>query len=498
MTDPKRHIIRKQLIELELSSQRGALDWQRKLSRLFQDKIKTDLGKVFDGFDLRETVLRIPKLEVDLGDISGPHWERHFTEKCIKAIKNEVQKVKNQQLSGVPSYHFPEKKNSEAQAIFFHFLEKGTLPWHSSPIQIEELEKILLKSLSEAPGDFPSALAAAFRRHPQMLDRLFGQFSQEFIVGLMEFRWSLKKEILVQLKAELEHLLGRNLTAAEQKQLNKAVFHSLLHGKKVASIPLSNLKKRLEEEIGRPLTDSEEMGVNEKIRRELLDRQNLDFSYPLLRSIWKENFDGKKNAQAELEEYAEFNEIDLIDAKSSETESPHEREDRPDCEWFIDNAGLVICAYFLAPFFKRLKLVDKDKFHNEAAQQKAIHLTQYLVTGQEASPEYLLTLNKILCGWPVGQALERHVRLSEHEKEQAGHLLKAVIKHWTILGNTSISSLRNTFLARKGKLSDEPHRSGWLLRVEQAGYDICVERLPWTISLIKLPWMSDSLYVNWT
>ncbi len=128
--------------------------------------------------------------------------------------------------------------------------------------------------------------------------------------------------------------------------------------------------------------------------------------------------------------------------------------------------------------------------------ERAIHLLQYLATGRVGDMEHELALNKILCGVPLDQPLERQIRLTKKEKTEADGLLRAVIGHWSALGKTSIDGLRGTFLCREGKLSQKPNGT-WLLQVEQQTVDLLLGKLPWIFSTIKLPWMQEMLTVEW-
>ncbi|MFN0276475.1 MAG: contractile injection system tape measure protein, partial [Chitinophagales bacterium] len=87
------------------------------------------------------------------------------------------------------------------------------------------------------------------------------------------------------------------------------------------------------------------------------------------------------------------------------------------------------------------------------------------------------------------------LQLSDFEKQEVDDVLHSIIKHWTVLKNTSLDSLRNTFLQREGKLTfldDE-----WLLQVEQKTVDILMNKMPWGVSYIKLPWMKHVLRTEW-
>lgn len=165
-------------------------------------------------------------------------------------------------------------------------------------------------------------------------------------------------------------------------------------------------------------------------------------------------------------------------------------------ELFIENCGLVLLWPFLTYFFGRLGFLNEEKhFRNEAAVQRAVGLLQF-IAAEEASPaEYLLPLNKILCGMEPSKVFEFGLPVSNEEAQECDDLLKAAIGHAPILNNMSISGFRGSFLLRKGKLGTRD--GAWLLQVERESYDIVLDRFPWSIGWVKLPWMEAPLRVEW-
>ncbi|MGL5888869.1 MAG: contractile injection system tape measure protein, partial [Bacteroidia bacterium] len=162
---------------------------------------------------------------------------------------------------------------------------------------------------------------------------------------------------------------------------------------------------------------------------------------------------------------------------------------------FISNAGLVLLWPFLTRLFTRCGWLNGMQFASEAAAYRAVHLLYYLANKQEQPPEYLLVLNKLLCGVSKASPVEKELVLSDEEKQIGEELLTAVIKQWTVLGNTSVQGLRETFLERSGQLLFTPEHI--ILRVERKAFDKLLGRLPWAINLIRLPWMKQPLYVEW-
>jgi hypothetical protein len=156
---------------------------------------------------------------------------------------------------------------------------------------------------------------------------------------------------------------------------------------------------------------------------------------------------------------------------------------------------MVIFWPFLEQFFEELALMEHAKFITDIHQEKAVLITQFLVSGETEAEESQLPLNKILCGWPMNKPLRKDMFLDDNEKEIAEDFLKEIIKNWSALKNTSIAGLRETFLLREGILRENKQKR--TLKIERKTVDILRDSLSWPISIIKLPWMDKILYVEW-
>jgi hypothetical protein len=161
----------------------------------------------------------------------------------------------------------------------------------------------------------------------------------------------------------------------------------------------------------------------------------------------------------------------------------------------IHNAGLVILAPFLPRFFQQLGMLEDDFFSTEADEERAVHLLQYLVSGQQETPEHLLVFNKILCGLPLDYPVSSSIEVTAAEESVANSLLHSVLQNWEKMSNSSVDNLRASFLLREGILVERENE--WALRVQEVGFDILLSFLPWTISIINLPWMMRGVVVDW-
>lgn len=161
----------------------------------------------------------------------------------------------------------------------------------------------------------------------------------------------------------------------------------------------------------------------------------------------------------------------------------------------IDNSGIVLAAVYLPRLFNQLGLTKDSVFINRSAAERAVHVTQYLVNEQSASPEFRLVINKILCGIKPASPICRAADLSDDDKDQLENLLSAMIQHWKALGKTSINGFRQSFMQRHGRL--QFNNDNWHLLVEPKAFDMLLDSIPWSYTTIKFPWMDHIMYVEW-
>lgn len=170
------------------------------------------------------------------------------------------------------------------------------------------------------------------------------------------------------------------------------------------------------------------------------------------------------------------------------------RED-PGEPLYVSNAGLVLAAPSLSPLFTLFKLIENNQFIHEEAAGRAVHLLQYMVDENTATPEFLLTLNKVLCGIDPEDPVPPGIEITEYEKACIEQLLKDMTYHWKEMRNTTINSFRQSFLQREGSLYHK--EEWWELHVEPKPFDMLIDQIPWTYSTIRYPWMQMPLYVKW-
>lgn len=162
---------------------------------------------------------------------------------------------------------------------------------------------------------------------------------------------------------------------------------------------------------------------------------------------------------------------------------------------YIPNAGLIILWPFFTRLFSNLKYIEEGKFIDAEKQQRAIHLTQYMVGFSEDHPEFTLMLNKLICGVELTEPSERKVSLTEEEKTEAKSLISAVLAQWKEMSNTSVKNFQRTFIQREGLMYQKD--GNWYIKVTRTAFDVLLLNLPWGLSIVKYPWNNYLIFVEW-
>ena len=162
---------------------------------------------------------------------------------------------------------------------------------------------------------------------------------------------------------------------------------------------------------------------------------------------------------------------------------------------YVPNAGIVLLWPFLTSLFRNLGYLDGKEFKDRICQERAVHIIQYIVDGEDTAPEFILMLNKIICGIELTDSIELNIRLTTKEKDEVNSFITSVKNQWKEMKNTSIEVFRDTFLKRDGALMYK--NNNWNLKVEHKAIDILLTKLPWGLSMVKYSWNEYLIIVEW-
>jgi len=435
--------------------------------------------------------------------------------------------------------------------IFLTFLNSGILPWYAGTERLEMLETIMREQI---PG-IAEPLRALFRRQPAAVKRLAYQFSPSFVYTLLDAVLGVPSgwmatftDVMVRFQATgqstdstagqkvtgtyesiIPPLSRRTLAAILERMVPAALnasmpapsantpaalvewlflaepelFKNLLPdalssspkpGREVnalpAAAPHSSVPGSMAEESPASVTKTP---ASETTKQVAGDPAAPHSSIP---GSMAEESPASITKKSEIPA-PETTKRAAGDPERASTFAP-KKTPLPDEDFImVENAGLVLLAPYIAPFFKNLGLTEAGNFTGTETQQRAVHLLHFLATGAEHPDEPQLTLCKLLCAWPWEEPIEQDIDLADAEKEEAIRLLQAVIANWEVLKNESINSLQVNFLQRAGQIFRPADDRSWRLRPERQSYDILLDRLPWSISIVRLPWMQEMIQVEW-
>lgn len=498
MSLQNRHIIQKQFIEVEMQNPPDAFAFRNRLGELYYQHILPGLENVFDEIGTEHKLIRKDLLEIDVGVISSGNWEELFVAGAIRKIKEALSLESGISLevnvSGKSREVDTAKANSKTETqnvedIFFFFLENGFLPWYV--VKDYDLEKELVVWINEQPSSLKSSFYYFLESgNRKTFLRFIYQFDDEILNRIMslvvdEELWKEIKHYERGIKTSLRIITSDTSTSRRlfyYPLLQAALFRQ--------SDPVKIYLFSLIDEI-----QAEKPAVaRETILKEMAKRivQETTDKVKFIKTGKAGKLSGGIDYLLSTDVWPPKKEVDkVIQSKKVETEIEG---------IYIQNAGLVILHPFLPLFFGHIGLTDdKNNFKDEASHQKAVLLSQYLVTGETNIPEETIVLNKIVCGYPVEAPLDKELQLSELEIDEAKDLLTQVIQSWKMSGvpvNNKIEGLQESFLQRAGKLVRK--ENDWLLQVEQKPYDMVLSSLPWSIGIIKNSWMKGMLWVEWT
>lgn len=497
------HRIRRQVIELELPREAGAIALQRRAAQTFQEKVLPRLEALFDQLAPPNRWLRLDRVEIDLGSLAESRWEQAFVDACVAEITHQVREATK---SVIASTAPATDRRARLLATWQHYLAYGTLPWYATGQSLRTLSAELAdclptleawqrnplrEQLCTQPAalqrwvwQIPPALATEMIAclvgvAPALVEAWFAHTAYGSTHGLPEpTRYRLYAYLLEQPDGYWQH---NGVGEADELPLLPAVRALYRY---ILDVPAKPAKRAEASEHPFHQSDSSE---------------NLLQSTAVPPTEAQSDNDKKTDPTA--------NDPDADTPSAEETPTPRSAKESPvpvpksslDGSFGLPTevAGLVLLGVYLPALFARLGWVQEKAFTDESAQYQAVHLLYCLATGQEQPEEPALLLPKLLCGLAPEAPVPAEVQLTADVKTEAEALLQAVIQNWDALKNTSPDGLRTGFLQRAGLLYLQPEKNAWLLRVERLGQDLLLERIPWTYGTLRLPWMQEMGVVEW-
>ncbi|MFZ5429318.1 MAG: contractile injection system tape measure protein [Bacteroidota bacterium] len=479
------HIIHRINLDIEAPPGTDGHRLQDRVLHILYDQILPEIGKELDELDLAGRHIRIGELNLDLGDMGDAGLEEELPLKMrqqlfmrIKAFSGRTEDtLLKTPESRLPSLSGPipreqddtvhaESLTPERQMldILIHYLKTGQLPWYCDGSSMAPAGQAVTGALYKLDAGDRDRLKNLLSFDSKALSRLILQYDSP-VAG----------EVLTLLLAPSAGMKMDTLKKGVAKLTKKAAL---------AATPEVYLHK-IGQLLKSPRFSEAALEVREKEMPSGLDTQ------PLHHRLAGEGDKLKKKPDLLQENSGTREKLE----RHADHPEPVRGDELPEEGLLVTHAGLILLHPFLEYFFREFGLLEGDRFRDGKSRLTAAQMLGYLATGEDNLYEYDLLFEKYLCGISRDTPVLRKSLLTAEMKRESGNLLKAVIRHWKELKNTSPDGLRQGFLIRRGKLVTGSF--GHRLLVEKATQDILLSWLPWGIGVIKLPWLSEIMHVEW-
>ncbi|BAY80010.1 hypothetical protein NIES25_64980 (plasmid) [Nostoc linckia NIES-25] len=233
----QRHLIKKQIIEINVSSQTGAFELQNELSRIYRHKLIPIIDNLLSQLSSSEIIYRINTLEINLGNIDINNIEQELIDKITHKLEQQLLKeigvstyISSAQtqpdtnlhessillpgIEGLSDERRGRDKNTgenqvsmdttwykssfnkigiletaDGQAsqlnIFSYFIQTGMLPWWSEKLSKQQIEECCDRLITNSPNKIKYLVEQSFKDTNQ-LQRIIYQFSDSILLRIVE------------------------------------------------------------------------------------------------------------------------------------------------------------------------------------------------------------------------------------------------------------------------------------------------------------------------
>ena len=503
------HIIRNMHLEVEFQHQADAFELRSTLAHVCKTELVPALEKLFDEKTHNGKIVKADTIVFDIGTIDKEHWNKTLVDQIIRRLTEYFAQATPLEKSGLHRVREEATQQgsstvteiSEEENIIqsiLHFLNTGLLPWHTVIKSRGEFVQHVSLLINQPGKHFHKQILATIRADSHTLVRLVDQVPEEILESILRLSGITSENLTVLLNFWIKIFEQTGVLPVQSKQ---TIYRAALSVISEIS-PKKPFTESISERVVALLTQDEQRQkldtlFNRSGRLSFISLRKEEkkiLRFIQQRVIEEDKSRTLKNVPSSFDPPSFSSTLNVKDLSKTQNRNKPITDTEGD-GLFITNAGLVILHPFLVRLFENVGYAQEKKWVSENHQQRAVMLTQYLVTGKQEYPEFDLLLNKLLTGYPLENSLPADIRLSDFEIQEAEDVLKSVLNHWKVLKNTSIAGLQSTFFQREGKLLYSDAR--WLLQVEQKTVDILLNKLPWGIGIIKLPWMESRLHVEW-
>lgn len=296
------HIIKKQILEFKLDSKLGSFSFQNQASRFYKTEILPIIEAYFDQACGDTGIVRIDKLEIDLGVIPENNFRTAFKTKFNEVFPEKLFEVVAQSeglnrsvISGqdvsccAQSGITKEVRNFEALEFF---LREGRLPWWVRDVESYDPAALIEEVIAKEPGKL-GELFLLLARQPALVKRLVYHASDGVLEKLSALFQPQEYQKIIKLARDLIVLFSECplLVSAGTLKLRMEVWAGILSGCSVNQVGKSINVLKLAETVTDGIAKSIGVDVKElygyvlkKIKKPRFGRAEA-YAFPILSKV---------------------------------------------------------------------------------------------------------------------------------------------------------------------------------------------------------------------
>lgn len=533
MAEHNPHIIARHVLELAVPSVALASEVQEAAAHCLRARAMTAIESLFDRFGGPGQVLRLERLEIDLGHLAGNDWQQQFETRLIAQLTESLRQV----TVNKPT-HSSQSESGQGTAFeqLLYFLRHGRLPWWGDSPPANWPHQ-LLQTLEPSQWQ---ALAATLVRNEHAQRRVIHALADEALSSLLSRHaglhavqrlftlWCPANQSPAQQqtwRTQFWLAVLDTVTATDAPERGVTIMKRLLRLRPGFAAPpppfaappgaaqiMPSLPSPWQEWLAAawqvsktPDAKAPDVPSRTQDTRSIAATTNSahdEAGAPQRAPIQNQGSSIHNGLpftfSTNHKEPSDSDHSGEIIPLRTRTDTPAARGNNHPAQLdeviYLNGAGCIILHPFLEELFRSNGLLEKRRFPDDAARERAVRLLGHLTFGDRTAPEYELLLPKLLCGMPWEHTLAPG-EITAEERTTCDELLYAVLKHWRALKSNSTEWLREQFFLRAAKL--EQLNGDWRLTIERRAQDVLLDQLPWGLGVVDLPWWQGLIYVHW-
>jgi hypothetical protein len=195
--------VQKQILDLYYHDEENARPFQDHAKRIYYAKILPEMEAILEKHDVRQNIIRINALELDLGKIDeeefDAEWPKKFAAEFERQLLKRLLLIQNEKSTTEDELIPITKQVSE---IFEHYLQNGTLPWNAD--YVKHTPRWMMENLLE---NHPNELIRILKKYgskPNVIRRIVLQFPEKLLIRTVERMHPTEAQFIVETVNEID------------------------------------------------------------------------------------------------------------------------------------------------------------------------------------------------------------------------------------------------------------------------------------------------------